>query len=508
MGRPTFLDQVIGYFSPKAGFERARFRAGLEAVKRHYEGAAKTPRTAAWIRTSGDANAAARSAIAALREHARDLVRNNAWATNGLRKATGNIVGTGILAKPKWPGKEPGKREKERFRDAWTAWADTTNCDFDGISDFYGLQKLAVRTMLESGEVLIRRYYDNSAGGIPIRLQVLEPDHLDSEKTVSGSNGHQIIQGIEIDGKGNRVAYWLFEEHPGALLTSPSKSRISSRIDAAQIAHVFQKNRPGQMRGVSAFAPCLVRLKDLDEYEDAQLLRQKIAACFAAFITNEGEPAASVGDPDDSGDPSVDEIYPGLIKNLKPGEGVTFSNPPGTADFGAFTSAQLRAVAAALGITFEQLTGDYSQVNFTSGRMAKVDMTPGTEDLQYVTVIPQLCQKVWTWAMDAMQLAKADMLIPRALWTPPAVTMYDPDSEYSGMQRGVRNGFVSLTEAIRRGGYDPDEVFEQVAETNKLLDALGIKLDSDPRHLSASGQGQADQGGTISGDKAKPKPKD
>jgi lambda family phage portal protein len=505
VAKPTLLDQVIGYFSPRAGFERARFRAGLETVKRHYEGAARTPRTQAWIRTAGDANAAARAALGPLREHSRDLVRNNAWAANGLGKATGNVVGTGILAKPKWPGKATGKREREAFSEAWNAWAGSSDCDFDGVNDLYGLQWLAVRTMLESGEVLIRRYFDKPGGGIPLKLQVLEPDHLDTEKTIDLNNGNQVIQGVEIDDSGHRVAYWLFQQHPGALLVRSSLSRVSVRVEASKIAHVFRRDRPGQMRGVSAFAPCLVRLKDLDEYEDAALLRQKIAACFAAFVTNEGEATPSVGDPDDSGDPSVDEIYPGLIKTLKPGEGVTFANPPTTSDFREFSSAQLRAVAAGLGITFEQLTGDYSQVNFTSGRMAKVDMTPGIEAIQYLTVIPQLCGPIWRWVTQAMQLSNANMQVPRALWTPPAVTMYDPDSEYSGMQRGVRNGFIALSEAIRRAGYDPDEVFEQVAETNKILDKLGIKLDSDPRHLSQSGQGQAGQGGTLPADKPKPK---
>jgi lambda family phage portal protein len=469
-----------------------RYRNALDVLQRHYEGASKSRRTEGWFRTAGDANAASRSALAGLRENARDLVRNNSWAANGVRKATGNVVGTGILPKPKW-AKEPGKRLRAEFQETWKAWAESTDCDFEGDCDLYGLQRLAVRTMFESGEVLIRRHIDETSDNkLPLRLQVLEPDHLDAEKTVVGSNGNRIIQGVEYDPKNRRVAYWLFADHPGALLAVPSRSRVSERVDATQIAHMFRKDRPGQVRGISAFAPCVVRLKDTDEYEDAALLRQKIAACFAAFITNTDGSSPSIGDPDDSGDVGIDEIYPGMIKPLKPGEGVTFATPPSTADFESFTRAQLRAVAAGLGITFEQLTGDYSQVNFTSGRMAKVDMTPDVEALQYLTVIPMLCQPIWRWAMMALALRSGEMRTPIAQWTPPAVTMYDRDAEYAGLQRGVRAGLLPLSEAIKLSGYDPDETFEQIEETNKILDAKKIVLDSDPRQTSQGGQSQND----------------
>ena len=49
--------------------------------------------------------------------------------------------------------------------------------------------------------------------------------------------------------------------------------------------HLFDRLRPGQVRGVPWFAPVILKLRDLDEYDDAELVRKKIEACFAAFVT-------------------------------------------------------------------------------------------------------------------------------------------------------------------------------------------------------------------------------
>ena len=74
-------------------------------------------------------------------------------------------------------------------------------------------------------------------------------------------------------------------QHPGCLtLTNWQAGFISKPIPAESVLHVYKKDRPGQVRGVTWLAPVILKLRDLDEYEDAELVRKKIEACFAAFV--------------------------------------------------------------------------------------------------------------------------------------------------------------------------------------------------------------------------------
>lgn len=140
--------------------------------------------------------------------------------------------------------------------------------------------------------MLVRRRRRKSADNLPVplQLQVLEADFLDEQK--DGPSGNNlIIQGIEFDALGKRVAYWLFDEHPGS--SSAWKTLTSRRVDAADVIHVFLPKRPGQARGYSWFAPVMQRLRNFDEMEDAIMEQAKIAACFAAFVTKDDSSGGS-----------------------------------------------------------------------------------------------------------------------------------------------------------------------------------------------------------------------
>ena len=145
-----------------------------------------------------------------------------------------------------------------------------------------------------------------------MQLQVFEPDYLDSTRDTLPFNrgGPRIIGGIEIDGIGRRTAYYLFPEHPGSgFATVPP----SARIPAEDILHVFRAGRPGQVRGTTWLAPVITRFKELDEYEDAALVKQKIAACLAVIVTDlDGSAAPGVGGVNPT-EPDWAMLSPGMI---------------------------------------------------------------------------------------------------------------------------------------------------------------------------------------------------
>ncbi len=489
----TAFERFTMGIAPRWTLARLRARAAADYFSRHYEAAAGGRRTAGWSRQRGDANAVTGRALVDLRTHARDLVRNNAWAKRGQRVIANNMVGWGIVPKPTGG-------DAQAAGELWKAWADSTECDSEGRLSFYAMQHQIARSIVESGEVLIRRRRRRPTDGltIPLQLQVLESDFLDTNKeALTSLSGGPIVQGVELDLLGRRSAYWLFPTHPGS---SNSSGEVSRRIDAADIIHVFEPDRPGQYRGISWLAAAIVNLKDLDEYEDAELVKQKIAACFAAFVTDTGD-GVTVGAPelpDGTASDTVETFEPGTIQRLPPGKEVTFGNPPSVTE-GTFAARNLRRVAAGLGVTYEDLTGDYSQVNFSSARMSRIAHYANVRHWQWDMMIPLMCNGVWAWAMEAALESGGLLKAPRADWTAPPMPMIEPDKEGLAYQRLVRNGTMTPSEMVREQGGDPEAHWQAYADDLATLDRLGIVLDCDVRAVSQAGLTQVRAGGDAGG---------
>lgn len=482
------LERLILAVAPSWGLARARARAVAAVLMRHYEAAASGRRTDSRSRRNTDANAAASgTALAVLRAQARDLIRNNPWARRGQRRIVTNTVGWGIRPTAAGPN-------ATRIMDFWKRWGETTECDADRRLTFYGLERQVMATVVDAGEILVRRRPRRPTDGlsIPLQLQLLEPDFIDTSRDgIPGQQGGKTVQGVEFDAIGRRVAYWLFDEHPGSgYLVNPA----SRRVPADQILHVFPQERPGQVRGPSWFAPVDIRLHDFDEYEDATLMKQKIAACLAAFVTDVDGAGAALGETstDSASEQPVDTLEPGMILNLAAGKQVTVANPPVANDHPSFTASALRAVAAGLGTTYEDLTGDYSQVNFSSARMGRIAHYGDIHDWRWNMLIPLFCAPAWSWMLEMAELvgliAASD--VQPAEWTPAPMPMIDPEKEGLALSRLVRAGAKTHDEMVREQGYDPEQFWKAYADGLKRLDEKGIWLDSDVRRVTASGQAQ------------------
>jgi lambda family phage portal protein len=470
----NWIDRTIGAVAPGWQLRRQRARLASDLLQRHYEGAATGRRTQGWRRAATDANAALGPSLAKLRETARDLVRNNPYAASALDTIVNHAIGDGIVATqaPAW----------------WTAWAGSTAIDADGRHDLAGLQKLTLRTVAESGEAIVRRRWRRLQDGLPIplQIQVVEPDLLDMSRDGLLPGGNNIIHGVEFDLLGRRVAYWLYREHPGASGMHVRSTFDSVRVPAADVLHVFRSDRPGQVRGPSWFAPVLLRFKDFDEFEDATLMKQKIAACLAVLTSDPN--GSALGVEDATAAPAIDSLEPGMITNVPPGRDITVVNPPSVTDYPEYSKVSLRAIATGIGVSYEDLTGDYTNLPFSAARMSRLRHWSRVEDWRWRVMVPQMLNPVWAWAGEAAFFAGLPAPAGASEWTAPALPMLDPDKEGLAFARNVRSGASNLFEAIRERGYEPRKFLQEYKEANQLLDELGLKLDSDPRYLSQQGQ--------------------
>jgi lambda family phage portal protein len=296
------------------------------------------------------------------------------------------------------------------------------------------------------------------------------------------------VNGVEFDAIGRRVAYWLFSEHPGSRLQGSGQS--SRRVPAEGVLHVYRQDRPGQVRGPSWFAPVILKLKDWDEYDDAQLVKQKVAALLAVVVSNPtGETAVGTPDPNN---PTWSELSPGAMIQAPSGTTVDVVAPPRVGEFGVYAGVTLHTIAAGLDISYEDLTGDYSQVNYSSARMARLRHDAKIQDWRWRMLIPQLCTPVWNWVFDMATIAgEFRGLLPAVQWTPPPLPFLEPDKEGLAIMRNIRAGITTLSESLRERGYDPQQHLQEMADDNALLDALKLILDSDPRRMTQAGQAQS-----------------
>lgn len=476
----NLIDSLIFAVAPRVALERARARLAI----RTYEAAAPGRRTSGWSRSRADVNTLIAVAGPELRIHARNLVENNGYAKRARRVIANNVVGWGIVPRPNGESAEDNAAASK----LWKQWADSTDCDADGRLTFAGLQHLAIRSIFTDGEVLIRRRFRRPEDGlaIPLQIQILEADFLDSSKNLpKGTQGGPVIQGVEFDAIGRRTGYWLFDAHPGNNLLQPG---VSHFVPASEICHVYDVERPGAARGVSWLGSAIVNLNELDEFEDAELMKQKIAACFSAFVTDPDGTASPLGNvegTDENGD-EVEVFEPGMIMNLPPGKNVVTASPPQVTNDG-FTVRNLRKIAVGLGITYEDLTGDYSQVNYSSARMGRVAHQADVRHWQNDMIVPQLCGGVWSWVMQAAVIAGLLSKAPGADWTVPPMALIEPDKEGLAYQRLVRVGAMTPSQMVREQGGDPDAHWAEYAKDMETLDALKIKLDSDVRAVSQAG---------------------
>jgi len=470
------LDSVLAIVAPGIALKRARFTAQLNAMRK-YEGASTSYRNKHWGAASTDATTEIADSLSLLRDRSRQLVRDYSYAARAVSLWTDQTVGAGIVPRPSF-GDDVAL--DKTVTGEWAKFAD--DCGVDGNATFYAIQHLVMRTVVESGSAFV--VYVPSEDG-RFRLRVLEPDYLDLQKdSLPGvaPTSNYVVKGIEFDPDHNIVAYWLFDEHPGASHLR-ALSVFSRRVDAEYVLQVFRRDRPGQYHGVPWLAPVVIRLRNLDEAVDASLVALKMSACLAGYVTGMESGPLTASTADSSGK-RIESLRPGALVYLDAGQNIQFSDPPSFGQNSTFLKDMLREVASGMDLPYELLTGDYSQSSFSASRMAMSPFKRRVEAVRSHVLLPMLCVPVWRWFMRSLVLRGVlpyNVEPQSVVWTPPKWESIDPKSEAEACERNVRNGFQSWPEVVSSYGGDPDARILEIKNFNDALDKNGVKVDCDGR---------------------------
>jgi lambda family phage portal protein len=486
----NWLDRAVDYFSPAAGLRRTRARV-IHELALQYRGAEATRLRSDWIIGTSTATTGASERIT-LRERSRDLNRNDAVASGATDTMAINVVGQGLQLQSRIRAERIGVTEdaarelQKQAETIWTDWKQTA--DSTNICDFDELQFLALRKIVEDGEIIVLPIMiDDSWRSLKRAIELIEADRLINYG--AGLNLSNVDSAVETGARGEPVAYYL--EKAGSSVGEKKQSvRIEARDERGRpkILHLFPVRRPGQLRGVPWFAPVMTLFKDLGDTLEAEVVAARVSACLAVFVTMNdpayAQYAAHTGTETDTGN-RLQALEPGNISYLNQGESINVVNPNRPGDtFAPFVEMVIRMIGMSLNLPYELLSKDFSKTNYSSARAAIL------EGRRMFTTWRswfgrRFCQPIYDLVLEeaflrglfaAPNFYEYRSEYTRAQWIGGGWGWVDPVKEVEASRKAIDYGLSTLAEEAAGQGRDWEEILEQQKREQDKAGELEIEL--------------------------------
>ena len=447
----------------------------------------------------------------------RDLVRNYGLASGAVQMHLDNVIGSGLRlsAKPdyrslgldaEWSA-EWARGTESAFRQ-W-AYDIDKQCDAGQRLNLAGMLGQAYRSYLTRGEIFaVIEWLPERSGPWSTAIQMIATERVSNPHGQFDSHG--LRAGIEIDAHGAATAYHVRSTGTGAghwaLMDGSSEqwSRVPTRTawGRRQMLHIYDQEEAGQTRGKSNFASVLGKMKMLARFEAVTLEAAVINSMFAAVIESDmGNAVEALGampgednllaryaeSQDQYG--STDRIqYDGAnIVSLLPNERlrmVTPEHPSG--DFDPFEKSFLRQLSGGLNLSYEQLSRDYSQTNYSGARAGLL------ESWKHFTARRELIggefatQVYALWLEEAMD--KGVVIAPpgapdyhaaktawtRCKWIGPGKSHIDPLKEGKADALANDRGWLTLEQACADRGFDWEDNLDQIERERHEMERRGL----------------------------------
>jgi len=481
-----------------------------------YEGASRTnPDLAGWEPFPFSGESALRFSRDRLANRIHDLVRSDGWASAAVTRVLDSVIGSGwrLHSTPNAQLLGIGPDETEQLQKSIeAAWHDySENCEYIDAGqrlDFTGILTLAFRHFIMDGEACSLSLWDEKRSDYHTCIQIIDPDRL--------SNPHLWLDsvtrrgGVELGEFGQPTGYWFRSAHPGDLGVVGSYPwrwlMVEKRYPNGRhkCVHSFKPMRSGMVRGEPMLAPILRKVRMLTKYDNCELQAAVLNALLAAFVKSPNDPeqlarsfeseendslspqqASRLGFYEKSGlkMPNV------TMKFLYPNDEVDFKRPEHpNANFENFMRTGLRNVASVAGVSYEQLTGDYSQTNYSSARGALLEIWRGfkskRQNFASVFANPHfenfleeaIAKGVVKLPKGAPAFREAKSAYCSCRWLGPGMSWIDPQKEVTAAIARMNSGISTLQIECSELGLDWQEVMKQRAREYDEMKKLGLPI--------------------------------
>ncbi|HKQ24097.1 MAG TPA: phage portal protein [Burkholderiales bacterium] len=469
-----------------------------------YQAARASRLTSGWATSTTSADTELVSSLTQLRNRSRALVRDAAYAKRAKVVVQNNVIGSGIGMQAQVVSTRDTLRGdvNDAIEEAWREWACAENCHTGGTLHFCDLERALMGQVFEAGEVFVRKHYTRfGRSEIPFALEMIEAERIADEfmyPMVPGpaAAGTMIKMGVEVDRFGRPIAYWIRSRHPGETRALQGETDKLERVPADQIIHLRLVDRWPQTRGEPWLHAVARKLNDMDGYSEAEIIAARGAAqyLFGIETPEDNNPLATPADPASPQGEQEVVTEPGMTLRLAPGEVFKPHTPTRpNAALDPFMRYMLREVAAGTGVSYESLSRDYSQSNYSSSRLALLDDRDLWRMLQQWFIRNFRLPLHMEWLQSAV-LARAVMPIrvdeyavdPRkfeaVLFKPRGWSWVDPTKEVAAYKEAIKAGFTTVSDVISQtgGGQDVEDMITTRTRELNLFEQADLVFDTSP----------------------------
>ena len=406
--------------------------------------------------------------LSVLRARANDLYINNPFIAGAVNNLVNKIVGYGTTLQARTDKSDLNTQ----IEAAWNRWCETA--DFYGQFHFGDIERTLIQKLFLDGGIFVKVVLDNRRKN-PFCLELIEYSRL-ADYVYKGAGNNQVIHGVEIDKNGLVVAYHFAKND----LDNGINNTV--RVSATNIIHFSPFRRPLQLLGVPLLAPALVYAKNLDDIIEAELVAKKVEASLSVFVKSNDYGRLQALNENEHGEKEL-EIAPGVINFLDAGEDIQILDPhrPGRS-FKDFTYFILEGIARSIGMSLEQITGDKSQVNYSSARHSELELRdavkPFRKALERYFLKPVyvnfLNYAVGSGVLNIKDFFSKKEFYEKHTWIFKGDDWVDPLKEIKAKEEEVKLGVTTLSEICAAKGKDWQEVIKQRQREVKLLNKSGL----------------------------------
>ena len=460
----------------------------------------------------------------------RDLVRNDGWARAAVDRMVDMTVGATfrLSAKPDAVALGIDQAAADalalKIEAKWRKFAQdpTFRADAERALPVVGLFGLAARELVATGEACaVLRWLPKRGWPFATALQMVDADRLSNPN--GAPDDEKTRGGVECDADGAAVAYHFRDGHPSDWFTG-GKSNIWTRIERFErlgdwerpkVLHLFEKRRPGQRRGVSLLVAALVKQRLLSKYSEAEVKAAALnGSIVGAIYTQMGSEyaAEALGSADGSQDwgafNAARTNFYGERRLMDEARFVTMfpsdrldlnSTPRQVSGYPAFQKAFLQGFAASLGISYEQLSMDWTSTNYSSARAALNETWRTIQRLRAVIVWGFVQPFYTAWLEDAIDTGEVELpegapdfydepaAYAQAEWVGPGRGYVDPVKEAQAAIARIKGRISTYEREAAEQGGDWILNLQPSAREEQAFRELGVALPDDKSMMGHNG---------------------
>jgi len=473
------MDKAVSFVSPEKGLKRMHARQKMNLMS-HGSGygshgaSQKKKSMIGWLTRQGSVIEDVEYNIPKLRERSRDLYMGAPLATGALKTIRTNVIGSGLKLNAQIDYEylgmslEEADRWQTKVEREFNLWAESLHCDAQNMNNFYELQQLAFLSSLMSGDSFaLLPYFKRPNMPYDLRVQIIEADRVCNPSNVQNiDKEHKIVNGVEINKRGEVVAYHIAQHHPNSISYATNDWKRVRKFGATtgrqNVIHLMESERPEQRRGVPILAPVIESLKQLSRYSEAELMAAVVSGMYTVFITTEDKSEADLGEfyaedeQVDAGDDYSYELGNGAIVQLGENEKPEMANPgrPNQA-FDGFVTSICRQIGSAIEVPYELLLKHFTS-SYSASRAALLEAWKMFK-MRRSWMANDFCQPIYEeWLSEAVAKGRIDApgffddpivkkAYSRSEWNGPSQGQLDPLKEVNAAAKRVEEGFSTRT---------------------------------------------------------------